>query len=146
MKSRGLTFLSVVFAALLLASCGADDLSQQGFTINFSPRDLPAGTEFIRYYVLRSNLQAGGTIHCETFFEEPDRKRVSEYANDIIDTKTVDFSESVIVVRDLGEAVYIFYVEALATNYDILTCGCGEAEIVKGEKANVRIRLVTDCL
>ncbi|MFC1654934.1 hypothetical protein ACFL2F_03920, partial [Myxococcota bacterium] len=94
----------------------------------------------------RSNLLAGGTIHCETFFEEPDRKSVSEYSSDIIDSKTIDFSESVIAVRDLGEAVYIFYVEALAANYDILTCGCGEAEIEKGRKVNVPIRLVTDCL
>jgi hypothetical protein len=126
-----------------------DDLSQQGLAVNFSPRDLPGDTAFIRYYVLRSNLQAGGTINCETFFVGPDRKRVSEYANDIIDTRTIEFSQTdggVVVIKDLNEETYVFYVEALASNYDILTCGCGEAEIEKGKKSNIRIYLVDDCL
>ena len=149
MKSRAVHIGLVIFALWTSASCGLDDLSRQGFTINFSPRDLPADTAFIRYYVLRSNLLAGGTIHCETFFEGPDRKRVSEYADDIIDTRTIDYSptdESAIVVKDLSEGVYIFYVEALASNYDILTCGCGEGGIVKGEKTTIPILLIDDCL
>ena len=149
MKTRVLTLWLAVSAALLLSACGTDDLNQQDFTIKFSPRDLPADTAYIRFYVLRANLLAGGAIDCDTFFNDTDRKRVSEYSNDIIDTKTINFAETdegVVVIKDLNEAAYVFYVEALASNYNILTCGCGEGEIVKGEKINIPIRLVDDCL
>ena len=149
MKTCVLTLWLVVSAALLLPACGTDDLNQLGFTVKFSPQDLPADTAYIRFYVLRANLQVGGTLECEAFFTDDPRQRVSDYANDIIDTKTINFAETeegVVSIQGLNAAAYVFYVEALASNYNILTCGCGEGEIVKGVKTNIPIRLVDDCL
>lgn len=133
---------------LTAASCGTDDLSRQGLAINFAPSYLPAGTAYIRYYVLTVQSQSGGTIDCDNFFINDPRESVGDYAADTVDFGTVAFSATeggVIVIKNLEEGAYVFYVEALDDNRSILTCGCGEGTIVKGEKTNKRIYLVDDC-
>lgn len=149
MKTRVLAIWLAVSAALLLPACGTDDLGQQGFTINFSPRDLPAETRFIRYYVLTVQAKAGGTIDCDNFFVNDPRERVGDYSSDRVDFGTVAFSSSdggVITIKNLQEGAYVFYVEALDDDRNTLTCGCGEGEIVKGVKTNIPIRLIDDCI
>jgi len=141
-----------LFAVLSVAAltCGPADPADQGFLLNFSPRDLPVETEYIRYYVLTVQTDAGGTIDCDNFFVDDPRESVNDYPKDTVDFGTVDFSVSegggVITIGDLGEGAYIFYVEALDGGRSILTCGCGEGEIVKGVKTTIPIRLVDDCL
>ena len=147
MKWRMIQIVLLVPVLLMSASCGMDDLSQQSFTINFSPRDLPAGTAYIRYYVLTVQSKAGGTIDCDTFFVDP-RESVGAYAADTVDFSTVAFSAtegSAIVIKDLPEGDYVFYIEALDDVRTTLTCGCGEGEIEKGKKTNIPILLVDDC-
>jgi hypothetical protein len=149
MKARVPTFFLAVSAVLLLSSCGTDDLGQQGFRINFSPRDLPAGTAYIRYYVLTVQTKAGGILDCDNFFVNDPRERVSDYPNDTVDFSTVDFSGSeggAITIKDLNKGAYVFYVEALDDSRSILTCGCGEGQIEKGVKTTIPIRLIDDCL
>lgn len=148
MKSRVIQTGLAVAVLLISVSCGMDDISQQGFTINFSPRDLPTGTAYIRYYVLTVQSKAGGTIDCDNFFIDP-RESVGAYAADTVDFSTVAFSETeggAIVIKNLPEGAYVFYVEALDVSHYLLTCGCGEGEIIKGKKTTIRILLVDDCL
>ena len=133
---------------MVFSACGSDDIASQGFTLNLAPRDLPAETRFIRYVVLNAQIKAGGTIGCENFFEDP-RESVNDYPSDIVDRATVDFTpggENAISIKDLKEGDYVFYVEALDGNHNILTCGCGEGVILKGKKTNIRILLIDDCV
>lgn len=133
---------------LFAASCGTDDMSEQGFSINFSPRDLPTGTAYIRYYVLTAQSQSGGTIDCDNFFVNEPRESVGDYTADTVDFSTLAFSSTeggAVVIKNLKEGAYVFYVEALDDVRSILTCGCGEGEIEKGKKTNIPILLVDDC-
>jgi hypothetical protein len=133
---------------MVVSACGSDDLANQGFTLNLSPRDLPAETRFVRYVVLTAQIKAGGTIGCENFFTDP-RESVNDYPNDIVDRATVDLSpggEDAISIKDLDEAAYVFHVEVLDNGHNILACGCGEGVIQKGKKTNVRILLIDDCI
>lgn len=148
MKKTFPSFLLALIIPLATSTCGLDDLSGQAFYLNFSPRDLPAETAYIRYYVLTVQTKAGGTLDCDNFFVNTPRESVLDYPNDRVDFGTVDFSPSeggVITIGDLKPGAYVFYVEALDSGRSTLTCGCGEGEIVKGAKTNIPIRLVDDC-
>ena len=149
MKPRMLQMVLLVPVLLVSVSCGMDDLSQQGLAINFSPRDLPAGTAYIRYYVLTVQSKAGGTIDCDNFFVDNPRESVGDYAADTVDFGTVAFSATeggAVVIKNLPEGAYVFYVEALDDMRSTLTCGCGEGAIVNGGKTNIPVLLVDDCL
>jgi hypothetical protein len=148
MKNLSKLLLLLLLLPLATSTCGPDDLSDQAFELNFSPRDLPTGTKFIRYYVLNVQTQAGGTLDCDNFFVNDPRESVSDYPNDTVDfgTEAVSATDTaVITIKNLEEGAYVFYILALDDNRSTISCGCGEGTIVKGSKTDIPIRLVDDC-
>jgi hypothetical protein len=148
MKKLPKLLLLFLLIPLATSTCGPDDLSDQNFELNFSPRDLPTGTAFIRYYVLNVHTHAGGTLDCDNFFVNDPRESVSDYPNDRVDfgTESVSATDTAaITIKNLEEGPYVFYVEALDINHSTISCGCGEGTIVKGSKTDIPIRLVDDC-
>jgi len=148
MKKLPKLLLLFFLISLATSTCGPADLSDQTFELNFSPRDLPTGTAFIRYYVLNVQTQAGGTLDCDNFFVNDPRESVGDYPNDTVDfgTEAVSATDSaVITIKNLEEGPYVFYIEALDDNRSTISCGCGEGTIVKGSKTDIPIRLVNDC-
>jgi hypothetical protein len=132
--------------AVALVSCGGG-FDEQQLELNFSPRDLPAGTTRLRHYVLRGTLSDRSEARCEDFVGPSATKKVSSYQSDVVTfglTDVSNISGATVVIDNLQPAKYMFFLEALA-GASLTGCGCGSGIIVKGEKTVIPIHIVSPC-
>lgn len=143
--TRWLLVLALLPGFLCLG-CGSD-LGMTGLTLQFSPRDLPAGSTSVRYYVLHDVLSDDSQARCEDFLGSDAPKSVLEYGDDMEVSSEVPVADSTtitIVIKDLPPGSFMFYLEAMASS-SVAGCGCGSGTISAGEKTVIPIRLVQDC-
>ncbi len=143
---RLLALVTLTLCACLALSCGGDDPGGIGLDLHFSPRDLPADADKLRYYVLPSELTDGSPAACEDFMGTDAEKSI--YVQQYTTRGDVDVdgqADITISILDLPQDELLFYVEALNQTLDTIACGCGQGEIKDGEKTFIPIRLVDDC-
>ncbi|RLB54326.1 MAG: hypothetical protein DRI34_12190 [Deltaproteobacteria bacterium] len=141
--------LSLSLALVLGAlgpGCGGGT-GRMELALQFSPRDLPAGTTSVRYYVLPTTLSDNSQAVCEDFLGPDAPKSVLDYGSDMVvssETPVTDTTTITIVVENLPPGSFMFYLEAMASS-SVAGCGCGSGSISAGEKTVIPIRLVQEC-
>lgn len=137
----------IIFLVLAVIGCGGE-LDSISVELDFLPRDLPAGTARLRYYVLWGTLSGGSQARCEDFMGASAPKHVLDFPSDIARNGSSEVTEATgatVLVDKLSEGSYLFYLEALDASSVLVGCGCGTGTIVKGQKTLIAIRLVADC-
>jgi hypothetical protein len=147
---RKILRLACVIAGLsfLICACGADGVEQLDMSLTFSPQDLPQDSESVRYYVLPSALSDSSLADCADFMGADAVKNVLDYGSDFLANGEEDVSSIsgvTLAIKELPEGRLMFYVEALSAAKNVLACGCGQAEIEKGKKTTIPIRVIEDC-
>jgi hypothetical protein len=144
----------MILTGISVYSCGQDErIGQEGFSLNFSTRDIPAEAESIDYFVL-SSVEDNTSTRCynligeyaTTNIDSIDLGSFEEIGNTLVESDDVS-----IVISDLPEGFFVFFLRVLdgvpddGTVDNAIGCGCGEGTIVKGKKIIIPIRITTEC-
>ncbi len=141
-------FLVFCLASTLpMLSCGPDQsFDSMSLTLNFSPKDIPAGTFRLNVYVLPNSVminQQEEVVNCDLFVGPTADKNVFDYTSFLVTTPIqVTFNpddENAISIKELPEGLLVFIVEAVDEPGSQLALGCGMAQIERGKKVFISI-------